>query len=186
MPAPKAGAGEVGSVSPRTLPMRIFFVCQRVPFPPDRGDKIATFNEIRHLSKQSEVHVFCLGDGAADLDNIPALHAHAKSVTAAAVSRLGGKLRALKALLAGRPLSVAAFDVAELHRAIIQKYDELRPDLIIVYSCNVAQYAEHFAGVPRIMQFHDLDSLKWAQYAEAFEIPSEMDLSDRGEAAARV
>jgi hypothetical protein len=84
--------------------MRIFFVCQRVPFPPDRGDKIATFNEIRHLSKQSEVHVFCLGDGAADLDNIPALHAHAKTVTAAAVSGLGGKLRALKALLAGRSL----------------------------------------------------------------------------------
>ena len=151
--------------------MRIFFVCQRVPFPPDRGDKIATFNEIRHLSKQYEVHVFCLGDGAADLDNIPALHAHAKSVTAAAVSGLGGRLRALKALLAGRPLSVAAFDVAELHQAIIQKYDELRPDLVIVYSCNVAQYAEHFAGVPRIMQFHDLDSLKWAQYAERSRFP---------------
>jgi sugar transferase (PEP-CTERM/EpsH1 system associated) len=151
--------------------MRIFFVCQRVPFPPDRGDKIATFNEIRHLSKQHEVHVFCLGDGAADLDNIPALHAHAKSVTAAAVSGLGSKLRSLKALLAGQPLSVAAFNVAELHQSIISKFDELRPDLIIVYSCNVAQYAEHFAGVPRIMQFHDLDSLKWAQYAEHSRFP---------------
>ena len=51
-------------------------------------------------------------------------------------------------------------------RAIIRKYDEVLPDLIIVFSCNVAQYAEHFAGVPRIMQFHDLDSLKWAQYGE--------------------
>jgi len=171
MPAPKVGCGELGAYPPRTLPMRIFFVCQRVPFPPDRGDKIATFNEIRHLSKQHEVHVFCLGDGVADLDNVPALRAHAKSVTAAAVSGMGGKLRALKALLTGRPLSVAAFDVAELHQAIISKYDELRPDLVIVYSCNVAQYAEHFAGVPRIMQFHDLDSLKWAQYAERSKFP---------------
>ena len=54
-------------------PVRIFFICQRVPFPPDRGDKIATFNEIRHLATAHEVHVFCLGDGARDLDNIPGL-----------------------------------------------------------------------------------------------------------------
>ena len=51
--------------------MRIFFVCQRVPFPPDRGDKITTFNEIRHLSTEHEVHVFCLGDGSGDLANVP-------------------------------------------------------------------------------------------------------------------
>jgi polysaccharide biosynthesis protein PslH len=37
--------------------MRIYYVCRRVPFPPDRGDKIATFNEIRHLSARHEVHV---------------------------------------------------------------------------------------------------------------------------------
>jgi polysaccharide biosynthesis protein PslH len=146
--------------------MRIFFVCQRVPFPPDRGDKIVTFNEVRHLSKQHEVHVFCLGDGAADLGNIPELSDHAKSVTAIPVTALRSRLRALQALLLGQPLSVAAFNEAALHQAIIGKYDELRPDLIIVFSCNVAQYAEHFPGVPRIMQFHDLDSLKWAQYAE--------------------
>ena len=167
---PKAGSRS-WEAYPTALSMRIFFVCQRVPFPPDRGDKIATFNEIRHLSKHHEVHVFCLGDGAADLDNVPALRAYVKSITAAPVHGLTGKLRALKALLDGRPLSVAAFNVAALHQAIISKYDELRPDLIIIYSCNVAQYAEHFAGLPRIMQFHDLDSLKWAQYAERSGFP---------------
>ncbi len=151
--------------------MRIFFVCQRVPFPPDRGDKIVTFNEIRHLAKHHEVHVFCLGDGAADLGNVPAMHKYAKSITAVPVYGLAGKLRALKALLDGQPLSVAAFNVAALHQAIVRKSDELPPDLIIVYSCNVAQYAEHFVGLPRIMQFHDLDSLKWAQYAERSRVP---------------
>ena len=58
-----------------------------------------------------------------------------------------------------------------MHAAIREKFDELRPDLIIVYSCNVAQFAEHFPRVPRIMQFGDLDSLKWRQYAERSRIP---------------
>ena len=151
--------------------MRIFFICQRVPFPPDRGDKITTFNEIRHLSTAHEVHVFCLGDGAGDLDNIPGLRAYAKSVTAIPVRGPTSRLRALGALVAGTSLSVAAFNEAALHKAIIRKYGELPPDLVFAFSCNMAQYAEHFAGVPRIAQFQERDSLKWAQYAEHSRIP---------------
>lgn len=151
--------------------MRIFFVCQRVPFPPDRGDKITTFNEIRHLSAAHEVHIFCLGDGMGDLDNIHGLHNYARSVTAVPVTGLKSRLRALKALLTGEPLSVAALCEVRLHDAIRRKFDELAPDLIMVYSCNVAQYAEHFTHVPRIMQFAELDSSRWGQYAERSRIP---------------
>jgi sugar transferase (PEP-CTERM/EpsH1 system associated) len=151
--------------------MRIFFVCQRVPFPPDRGDKITTFNEIRHLSAQHEVHVFCLGDGRRDLDNLPGLSDYARSVTAVPLHGWTSKLRALGALITGRPLSVAAFAEPELHTAIKRKFIELKPDLIMVYSCNVAQFADHFPQVPRIMQFAELDSSRWGQYARRSPIP---------------
>src|SRR5947207_3758116 len=151
--------------------MRIFYICRRVPFPPDRGDKIAAFNAIRHLAARHEVHVFCLGDGVQDLANISGLQAHAKSVTAAPVDEFTIKLRALAALITGQPLSVAALNEGKLHAAIQKKFAELRPDLIIVYSCNMAQFAERFSDVPRIMHFGDLDSLKWRQYAERTVVP---------------
>jgi polysaccharide biosynthesis protein PslH len=151
--------------------MRIFFVCQRVPFPPDRGDKIVTFHEIRHLSQKHEVHVFCLADGKGDLANAAAFAHHTASLAAVPVRALKSRLRSLRALVGARPLSVAAFDETALHQAIICRYHEVQPDLIIVFSCNVAQYAEHFGDVPRIMQFHDLDSQKWAQYAERKSSP---------------
>jgi sugar transferase (PEP-CTERM/EpsH1 system associated) len=151
--------------------MRIFFVCQRVPFPPDRGDKIATFNELRHLSAAHEVHVFCLADGMQDLDNVGDLRNYVASVTATPVIGFASTLRAVGALLFGGPLSVAAFNEAKLHAAIMQRFQELRPDLIIVFSSNMAQYAEPFPEVARIMQFHDLDSRKWGQYAQRSRIP---------------
>jgi sugar transferase (PEP-CTERM/EpsH1 system associated) len=151
--------------------MRIFYICRRVPFPPDRGDKIAAFNAIRHLAARHEMHVFCLGDGVQDLANISGLQAYAKSVSAAPVDEFTIKLRALAALVTGQPLSVAALNESKLHDAIQKKFTELRPDLIIVYSCNMAQFAEHFPNVPRIMHFGDLDSLKWPQYAERSSIP---------------
>jgi sugar transferase (PEP-CTERM/EpsH1 system associated) len=151
--------------------LRIFYICRRVPFPPDRGDKIAAFNEIRHLAAQHEMHVFCLGDGVQDLANISGLQAYAMSVTAAPVDEFTIKLRALAALFTGQPLSVAALNEMKLHDAIQKKFAELRPDLIIVYSCNMAQFAVHFPDVPRVMHFGDLDSLKWRQYAERSSIP---------------
>jgi sugar transferase (PEP-CTERM/EpsH1 system associated) len=149
----------------------MFFICQRVPFPPDRGDKITTFNEIRHLSAKHEVHVFCLADGRPDLDNIPGLRRYAQSVTAVPVLGWKSKLRALRAMFAGEPLSVAAFNEAELHNVIRRQFTGLRPDLIMVYSCNVAQYAEHFPQVPRIMQFAELDSSRWGQFARRSRLP---------------
>jgi polysaccharide biosynthesis protein PslH len=151
--------------------MRIFFVCRRVPFPPDRGDKIATFHQIRHLAAQHEVHVFCLGDGARDLDNVSGLRAIASSVTAVPVGPLQINLRAAKGLLLGQPLSVAALNQPKLHAAIRRQFEALRPQLLLVYSSNVAQFAEPFTQVPRIMHFGDLDSLKWRQYAERSRRP---------------
>jgi sugar transferase (PEP-CTERM/EpsH1 system associated) len=152
--------------------MRIFFVSQRVPFPPDRGDKITTFNEVRHLSRSGhEVHMFCPGEDEDDLKNIPGLLEYAKTATAFPVSPWAARLQALAALVTGKALSVAAYSSGRLHAAIKAKYRELKPDLFIVYSANVAQYADHFPTTPRIMQFAELDSRKFEQYAERARIP---------------
>jgi hypothetical protein len=50
-----------------------------------------------------------------------------------------------------------------------QKFAELQPG--IVYSCSVAQYAEHFPQASRIMQFPALDSSKWGQFARRSRLP---------------
>ena len=151
--------------------MRIFFVAQRVPFPPDRGDKITTFNEVRYLARHHEVHVFCLADGIGDLENVRGLREYATDVTAVPLEKWRSRMRAFWALASGEPLSVAAFNEPALHAEIGRKYEALRPDLIMVYSGNVAQYATAFPGLPRLMQFADLDSLKWAQFAAASPPP---------------
>ena len=90
--------------------MRIFFVCRRVPFPPDRGDKIATYHHVRHLARNHAVSVACLADGPADLANVAGLEGLVTSVDAVSLSARGGRLRALVALATGRPLTLACLD----------------------------------------------------------------------------
>jgi len=167
--------------------MRIFYICRRVPFPPDRGDKIAAFNEIRPPCCAARgARVLPRRWGCRTLANISGLQAYAKSVTASPVDEFTIKRRALGALFTPQALSVAALNETKLHDAIQEKFAELRPDLIIVYSCNMAQFAEHFRDVPRIMHFGDLDSLKWRQYAETIQHAIELDLRARGTAASRL
>ena len=146
--------------------MRIFYVCQRVPYPPDRGDKIITYNEIRHLARRHEVHVFCLADGEEDLANVAGLADCAAGVTAIRVAPWQSRLRALRALGGDTPLSVAMLCEPRLAAAVRRATEVLRPDLFFVFSSNVAQYAEAYADLPRLMHFVDLDSMKWCAYAE--------------------
>lgn len=152
--------------------MRLFFVAQRVPYPPDRGDKITTFHEVRHLSRSHEVHVFCLADGEADLENVAGLDGLAASVTAVPLRRTPAKARAARALAVGRPFTLGYFDEPRLHRAIVDAQRERPAEAILVYSSGVAQYAERFRSTPRLIQFGDLDSLKWLQYAERARWPA--------------
>jgi hypothetical protein len=53
--------------------MRILFLAQRVPYPPNRGDKIPTYHYVRHLARRHEVAVACLGNGRANVDNAAGL-----------------------------------------------------------------------------------------------------------------
>ncbi len=151
--------------------LRIFYIAQRVPFPPDRGDKIVSFHTVRHLARHHEVHIFCVADGPGDLANVAGLGEIVASVTAVPGGGWRAKLRALVALVTGRPLSVAMMDEPALHQAVGEGFGRLRPDLLFVFSSNVAQFAGPFAGTPRIMHFVDLDSAKWTGYARSTPPP---------------
>ncbi len=150
--------------------MRIFFICLRVPFPPDRGDKIATYNLVRHLSSTHEVHVFCLSDGAPDEVNVTALANYTRSVTAVPRSAVAEKLRGVKALFTGTPLSVALRNEKQLHAAVKSASLRLSPDIIIAYSSNVVQFVAGLSA-PRLMYFSDLDSQKWEEYSRKKPFP---------------
>ena len=145
--------------------MRIFFLSQRVPYPPNRGDKIPAFHEIRHLSRRHEVSVFCLGDGEADMANVDGLSSIVHAVHAVPLDRRAAQLRALLALASGQCLSVAYFRERRLHEILREAVAQNPPDLFLVFSSGMAQYVEPFTDIYRIMQYVDLDSLKWKLYA---------------------
>lgn len=151
--------------------MRILFLAQRVPFPPDRGDKIHTYNHLRHLAATHEVAVACLADGKEDLENLEGVRPLAASIDAVAVRPWHARARALAALGGHTPCTVAYFNERELHDLVARRVRNEHFDAILVNSSQMAQFVEPYCDLPRIMQFVDLDSLKWKQYAESSRLP---------------
>jgi sugar transferase (PEP-CTERM/EpsH1 system associated) len=108
--------------------------------------------------------VACFAYGEEDLANAADFAARVASVDVVALSPTRARGRALKAVLTGEPLTVAYFNEKELHRRVRARLQDSRFDAILVYSSSMAQFVEDQVDVPRIMQFADLDSLKWEQY----------------------
>jgi sugar transferase (PEP-CTERM/EpsH1 system associated) len=115
--------------------------------------------------------VFCLRQGQSDDANLVELRKYAQNVTAIDRSPIKEKLRGAKALLTGLPLSVTLRDETGLHHAVKSAFCRARPDLILVYSSNAAQFAADLTAIPRLMYFSDLDSMKYLSYAQRTRFP---------------
>lgn len=161
------------------------FLAHRIPFPPDRGDKIRSCAMLRELVARGPVHVATFGETEADM----AAEAELASVVAShiLVRRTISNLRAgLNALAAGKPVSLVAFDSPEI-RHFVSRLIATRPiDTIFVFSGQMAQFLPpSFAGRV-VMDFVDMDSAKFAAYAQAAQGPMKLVHAREGAAAGYV
>lgn len=148
------------------------FLAQRLPFPPDKGDKIRSYRLLRRLADRGRVHVGTFIDDEADLANIPALREFCADAHVARLSPLRAKLRCLGALAAGTPLSLSYFWDRALAEWVERVCRERRLDAVVVFSSAMAQFVlDRPWAPPLLMDFVDVDSDKWRQYAEAVSPP---------------
>lgn len=142
----------------------LMFLAHRIPFPPDRGDRIRSFHMLRHLAALKPVHLLGFVDSEEDrkaakelLPMLASLHIEVRSKSKA---RAG-----LEALMLGEPVSVAAFGSRRIMRMVDQLLVERPIDTILAYSGQMAQFVpDDRAGRRFIMDFVDVDSEKFAAY----------------------
>ena len=145
----------------------LIFLAHRIPFPPDRGDRIRSFHMLRHIAAKRPVHLLGFVDNEADRKAAKELMPMLASLHIEV--RRKSKLRAgIEALALGEPVSITAFG----SRRIMKTVDELladRPiDTILAYSGQMAQFVPDDRGGRRfIMDFVDVDSEKFSAYGAA-------------------
>jgi polysaccharide biosynthesis protein PslH len=153
--------------------MRVLFLCHRIPYPPNKGDKIRAFYQVQDIGRAHEVDVFTLYDEPADLAECSSLQRYCRSVTACAISPKYARVRALPFLLTRKPLTLPYFYSAELYAAVRKAMAVRSYDRIFVYCSAMAQYVDDrvWNDIPGIVDLVDVDSDKWAQYARRARFP---------------
>ena len=152
--------------------MRILYVCHRFPFPPRRGGKIRPFNMVRHLSASGhEVTVASLARSAEEAEEGRGIAAYCSRYEVAVVQDWVQAARMVARLPTPVPSSMGYFYSAELARRLRRLVSRERFDLVFVHCSSAAQYVAHLRGVPKILDFGDMDSQKWLEYARYKPFP---------------
>ena len=141
----------------------ILFLAHRVPFPPQRGDKIRSHHLLKALAKFAPVHVGCLGETEGDMAQDRELAALAASHFLARRSK-ALPVAGIEALARGLPASLVAFDHPGLRRWVANTLGERRIGTVFVFSGQMGQYIpDDFAGRV-IVDLCDVDSAKFEAY----------------------
>jgi sugar transferase (PEP-CTERM/EpsH1 system associated) len=137
-----------------------------VPWPPDRGDRITTWHFLQHLLQRgADVFVGCFQEEARDAEGVAFLTKACREVVAPFLARRTRKLTSLRGLLSGEALTLPFFRDRGLAAAVARHATTGPIDLVHVYSSSMAQYALDLPAHAKVMQFAELDSDKWRQYA---------------------
>ena len=146
----------------------LLFLVHRIPFPPNKGDKIRSWNILAHLASRYNVHVGAFIDDPHDWQYTGRIEGNASSSFFRKLDRRTGTARSFLSLLKGEPLSCGYYRDRAMQRWVDRTVQENRIERVFVYSSSMAQYipANLEAGSRVVVDFVDIDSDKWRQYAE--------------------
>ncbi len=148
----------------------LLFLSHRIPYPPDKGEKIRAFHILRHLARDHRIHLGCLIDEAEDWQHVAALRTHCADFAPFPLHKRRRRISALLGMRPGRALSVDYFHHRGLARWVADKRARGITDAF-VYSSAMAPYVMNHRGGRRVLDMVDIDSEKWRAYAEASRWP---------------
>lgn len=149
----------------------LLFLAHRLPWPPNKGDKIRSYNMLRELAQHFRVHVGCFIDDAHDWNEIEGLRPQVASLHAETLRPRLARLRSATGLLSGEPLSLPYYRQRGMQRWVDACIAEKNIRHVVCFSSVMAQYVMKHGGLARYMDFVDMDSDKWRQYAQHKSFP---------------
>jgi sugar transferase (PEP-CTERM/EpsH1 system associated) len=149
----------------------LLLLIHRIPYPPNKGDKIRSYHLLKHLAQHYRVHLATFVDDPNDWQYVPHVEALCASSHFARMNPLLARARSLTALAKNRSLSLEYYRDAGLARWVDQTLAAHKIDRVLVFCSPMAQYAERHRGARRVIDFCDIDSEKWRQYAEQKSFP---------------
>ena len=146
----------------------VLFLAHRIPYPPNKGDKIRSYHLLLELCTHYDVHLGCFIDDPDDEQYIEKLRPLCASLICLPLTRSQRYLKAALALIQAKPVTLTLYSSNRLQKWVEHTVSQHKINQIMVFSGAMAQFveAEPYQSSTRVIDFVDVDSDKWAQYAQ--------------------
>jgi sugar transferase (PEP-CTERM/EpsH1 system associated) len=152
--------------------LKILYLAHRIPYPPNKGDKIRSFHEIKHFSRHHEIHLLAFYDDPKEAIHAEDLKQFCKTVTLIPLHRRRQQARAIMAMLGRKPWTLGYFSNPQMWAAVRARFRSSGFNAIFVYSSSMAPYVAAENRILKILDFVDSDASKWLQYARLKPAPA--------------
>lgn len=163
--------------------MNIVYIAHRIPYPPNKGDKIRAYQQLKSLTELGDVYLFALVDDPTDWQYEKKLEKICKEVHLVKLNGSTKRFKSLVGIVSQTPMSVLYFYEKELQVKLDLVLDANQVDVICCYSGTSAEYiyrskyneqilANKKLPPHLVMDFCDVDSLKWREYSDRLKFPS--------------
>jgi sugar transferase (PEP-CTERM/EpsH1 system associated) len=149
--------------------MRILVLTHRLPYAPNRGDRLRAYHMLRHLRTHAEVELVSLVHDEEEMSHLGEMCELIPATTALTVPRWRTRLNAVTALATHTPLTHALLDTPRMTSVLNDICDRRRPDVVLAYCSGMARFAMRppLDDIPFVLDFVDVDSQKWRDLAPA-------------------
>jgi sugar transferase (PEP-CTERM/EpsH1 system associated) len=153
--------------------MKILILTHRLPYAPNRGDRIRAFHIINALAPHNDVRVVSLVHDREEEEQAPAIRARGAGVYTSRVARARNLIRAAASLPTSQPLTHVLLAAPGIRSALDAALHGWTPDVVLAYCSGMAPLAmaPPLAGVPFVLDFVDVDSAKWDAFARTARFP---------------
>ena len=149
----------------------LLYLVHRLPYPPNKGDKVRSFHLMKHLAKRHKLYLGTFIDDPADEAYLDEVRGYCADLHVARLSPRRAKLRSLQGLLSGEALSLPYYRDAGLRDWVERTCETQAIDQAVVFSSVMADYVPDSLRLPLLVDFVDMDSAKWTQYAGTHRWP---------------
>jgi sugar transferase (PEP-CTERM/EpsH1 system associated) len=149
--------------------VKVLFLTHRLPYAPNRGDRIRAFHIVKSLAARDELELVSLVHDQDELAQVPRLEAMGIHVTAIPVTRMRNLAMGAAQLAGARPLTHSLLDAPDLVRAIRDIVQHRPPDVVLAFCSGMARFALEppLSGFPLVVDMVDVDSQKWLALSES-------------------
>jgi sugar transferase (PEP-CTERM/EpsH1 system associated) len=143
----------------------LLYLAHRIPYPPNKGDKIRSYHLLKHLAQRYQVHLGTFIDDPDDWQYVDAVKKLCGETYFARLDSRAARIGSATALLRNRPLSLDYYRSRGLSDWIARLHSKLPVSRVLVFSSPMAQFVQPGRYARRVIDFVDVDSAKWTEYA---------------------